>query len=131
MLIDQNRASQASYAMMEDEPQHSDALVARAQRLMQKSLQGGFSLGQLARLLSVSERTLNRRFKQATGEAPLQYLQSLRVDVAKRLLQKKRLTVDAISERVGYRDLSTFRRLFKRETGLSPRDYQRRFSLTN
>ncbi len=131
MLIDQNRASQASYAMMEDEPQHSDALVARAQRLMQKSLQGGFSLGQLARLLSVSERTLNRRFKQATGEAPLQYLQSLRVDVAKRLLQKKRLTVDAIGERVGYRDLSTFRRLFKRETGLSPRDYQRRFSLTN
>jgi transcriptional regulator GlxA family with amidase domain len=96
---------------------------------MQKSLQGGFSLPQLARLLSVSERTLNRRFKQATGEAPLQYLQSLRVDVAKRLLQKKRLTVDAVGERVGYRDLSTFRRLFKRETGLSPRDYQRRFSL--
>jgi transcriptional regulator GlxA family with amidase domain len=131
MLIDPNRASQASYAMLEDEPQHSDALVARAQRLMQKSLQGGFSLGELARLLSVSERTLNRRFKQATGGAPLQYLQSLRVDVAKRLLQKRRLTVDAVGERVGYRDLSTFRRLFKRETGLSPRDYQRRFSLAD
>jgi transcriptional regulator GlxA family with amidase domain len=78
--------------------------------------------------LAVSERTLNRRFKQAVGEAPLHYLQSLRVDVAKRLLETRALNVDAVSERVGYGDLSTFRRLFKRETGLSPRDYQRRFS---
>ncbi|HET7888175.1 MAG TPA: helix-turn-helix domain-containing protein [Bradyrhizobium sp.] len=131
MLIDRNRASQASYAAMEEEAEHSDALVARAQRAMQKSLQAGFNLGELAGALSVSERTLNRRFKRATGEAPLQYLQSLRVDVAKRLLQAKRLTVDAVGERVGYRDLSTFRRLFKRETGLSPRDYQRRFSSAN
>jgi transcriptional regulator GlxA family with amidase domain len=127
MLVDRNRAPQTSYATMEDGPDHSDALIACAQRLMQRSLQDGFSLTQLARQLSVSERTLNRRFKLATGEAPLRYLQSLRVDVAKRLLQNRRLTVDAVGERVGYRDLSTFRRLFKRETGLSPRDYQRRF----
>ena len=71
---------------------------------------------------------MNRRFKLATGEAPLHYLQTLRVDVAKRLLETKGLNVDAVSARVGYGDLSTFRRLFKRETGLSPREYQRRFS---
>jgi transcriptional regulator GlxA family with amidase domain len=128
MLIDGNRVSQSSYAVMADEVQHSDALVERAQRYMEKSLQLGFNLGELARHLSVSERTLNRRFKRAVGEAPLQYLQSLRVDVAKRLLQTTRLTVDAVGERVGYSDLSTFRRLFKRETGLAPRDYQRRFA---
>jgi transcriptional regulator GlxA family with amidase domain len=128
MLIDTNRVSQSSYATMQDGPQHSDALVARAQRWMEKSLQQGFSLGELARYLAVSERTLNRRFKQAVGEAPLHYLQSLRVDVAKRLLETKGLNVDAVSQRVGYNDLSTFRRLFKRETGLSPREYQRRFA---
>jgi transcriptional regulator GlxA family with amidase domain len=128
MLIDTNRVSQSSYATMPDEPQHSDALVARAQRWMEKSLSQGFSLGELARHLAVSERTLNRRFKVAVGEAPLHYLQSLRVDVAKRLLETQGLKVDAVSERVGYADLSTFRRLFKRETGLSPREYQRRFS---
>jgi AraC-like DNA-binding protein len=60
------------------------------------------------------------------GEPPLQYLQTLRVDVAKRLLETKQVKVG--SERVGYSDLSTLRRLFKRETGLSPREYQRRFS---
>jgi transcriptional regulator GlxA family with amidase domain len=128
MLIDSNRVSQSSYATMPDEPQHSDAMVARAQRWMEKSLSRGFSLTELARHLAVSERTLNRRFKEAVGEAPLHYLQSLRVDVAKRLLETRGLKVDAVSERVGYADLSTFRRLFKRETGLSPRDYQRRFS---
>jgi transcriptional regulator GlxA family with amidase domain len=128
MLIDTNRVSQSSYATMQDEPRHSDALVARAQRWMEKSLSQGFSLTELARHLAVSERTLNRRFKQAVGEAPLHFLQSLRVDVAKRLLETKGLNVDVVSERVGYHDLSTFRRLFKRETGLSPREYQRRFS---
>ena len=110
MLIDSNRLSQASYATMPDQPGHSDALVARAQRWMEKSLRQGFSLTELARHLAVSERTLNRRFKQATGEAPLHFLQSLRVDVAKRLLETRALNVDAVSERVGYGDLSTFRR---------------------
>jgi transcriptional regulator GlxA family with amidase domain len=127
MLIDTNRVSQTSYATRQ-EAQHSDPLVGRAQRWMEKSLQRGFKLGELAQHLAVSERTLNRRFKQALGEPPLQYLQTLRVDVAKRLLETRRLKVDSVSERVGYSDLSTFRRLFKRETGLSPREYQRRFS---
>ena len=128
MLIDTNRVSQSSYASLPDAPVHSDALVARAQRWMEKSLKEGFSLAELARHLAVSERTLNRRFKLATGEAPLHHLQSLRVDVAKRLLATTGLSVDAVSARVGYSDLSTFRRLFRRETGLSPREYQRRFS---
>jgi transcriptional regulator GlxA family with amidase domain len=94
---------------------------------MEKSLRHGFNLNELARHLAVSERTLNRRFKLALDKAPLHYLQSLRVDVAKQLLESSGLKVDAVGDRVGYRDLSTFRRLFKRETGLSPRDYQRRF----
>jgi transcriptional regulator GlxA family with amidase domain len=128
MLIDTNRVSQSSYASLPDSSGHSDALVTRAQRWMAKSLSQGFSLAELARHLAVSERTLNRRFKLATGEAPLRYLQSLRVDVAKRLLENRGLSVDAVSARVGYGDLSTFRRLFRRETGLSPRDYQRRFA---
>jgi len=127
MLIDTNRASQSSYASMPEVRQHSDELVARAQRYMEKSLRHGFNLNELARHLAVSERTLNRRFKLALDKAPLHYLQSLRVDVAKQLLESSGLKVDAVGDRVGYRDLSTFRRLFKRETGLSPRDYQRRF----
>ena len=128
MLIDANRAPQTSYASLPDKAGHTDPVVLKAQRWMAKSLQDGFSLAELARHLAVSERTLNRRFKQAVGEAPLQHLQALRVDVAKRLLEDRSLNVEAVGARVGYGDLSTFRRLFKRETGLSPRDYQRRFA---
>ena len=128
MLIDANRVSQSSYSSLPDHAQHADPLVAKAQRWMAKSLQDGFNLAELARHLAVSERTLNRRFKRAIGEAPLRHLQTLRVDVAKRLLENRGLKVDAVGARVGYGDLSTFRRLFKRETGLSPREYQRRFA---
>jgi len=127
MLIDSNRAPQSAYATIEDARYHSDPVVARAQRWIEKSLQQPTKFGDLAGHLGVSERTLNRRFKLALGEPPLQYLQSLRVDVAKRLLVTGGLRVDVVAERVGYSDLSAFRRLFKRETGLSPREFQRRF----
>jgi transcriptional regulator GlxA family with amidase domain len=127
LLIDTNRISQASYATLLNEHGHADQLVARAQRRMETTIQQRFRLSDLAAYLAVSERTLNRHFKQAVGDAPLGYLQTLRVEVAKRLLEKGGIAVDVVSQRVGYGDLSTFRQLFKRKTGLSPREYQRRF----
>ena len=128
LLIDTNRISQASYATLLDEHGHTDRLVARAQRRMETTLQQRFRLSELAAHLAVSERTLNRRFKQATGDAPLEYLQTLRVEVAKRVLESGRMSLKAVTQRVGYGDLSTFRELFKRKTGLSPSEYQRRFA---
>jgi transcriptional regulator GlxA family with amidase domain len=73
LLIDTNRASQASYATLVDEHGHTDALVARAQRRMETTLQQEFRLSELANWLAVCERTLNRRFKEAVGLAPLEY----------------------------------------------------------
>jgi transcriptional regulator GlxA family with amidase domain len=127
LLIDTNRISQASYATLLNEHGHADQMVARAQRRMETTIQQRFRLSDLAAYLAVSERTLNRHFRQAVGDAPLTYLQTLRVEVAKRLLEKGGIAVDVVSQRVGYGDLSTFRQLFKRKTGLSPREYQRRF----
>ncbi len=127
LLIDTNRVSQASYATLLEEHGHSDKLVAQAQQRMEATLEQGFHLPDLAAHLAVSERTLNRRFKQAMGFGPLEYLQTLRVEVAKRLLESGRLSVEDACLRVGYNDIGTFRMLFKRKTGLSPRDYQSRF----
>jgi transcriptional regulator GlxA family with amidase domain len=128
LLIDMKRVSQASYATLLDEHGHLDPLVARAQQRMEATLAEGFRLDELAASLAVSERTLNRRFKQATGLAPLAYLQNLRVEVAKRLLESRPISLDSVSQRVGYTDISTFRQLFKRKTGLSPSEYQTRFT---
>lgn len=83
----------------------------------------------IADQLQVSQRTLVRRFQQATGEGPLAYAQRMRVEVAKQLLETTALSFEGIVERVGYTDVSSFRRLFKRETHLSPREYRRRFSI--
>ena len=128
LLIDMNRTSQASFATLLDEHGHTDTLVARAQQQMEATLQQGFRLSDLAASLAVSERTLNRRFKDAVGLAPLTYLQNLRIEVAKRLLETRPIGLEAVSQRVGYGDISTFRQLFKRKTGLSPSEYQMRFS---
>src|SRR5690606_18057259 len=73
------------------------------------------------------ERTFKRRFTEATGLAPLAYVQRLRIERAKRLLEAGSESVDGISWRVGYEDPAFFRRLFKRLTGLSPSQYRRRF----
>lgn len=130
LLIDTNRISQASYRTLtvQDRQPHADPLVARAQLWMEKHLHERFQLADLASHLAASVRTVSRRFRQAIGETPLGHLQSLRVERAKLLLETTGLTVDAIAERIGYDDLSTLRRLFKRKTGLSPREYQRRFT---
>ena len=128
LLIDMNRVSQASYATLLDEHGHSDPLVARAQQRMEATLEEGFRLDELAASLAVSERTLNRHFKQATGLAPLAYLQNLRIEVARQLLESRPIDLDMVSQRVGYSDISTFRQLFKRKTGFSPGEYQTRFA---
>jgi transcriptional regulator GlxA family with amidase domain len=130
LLIDMNRTSQASYATLLDEHGHVDPLVARAQQRMEATLQEGFRLSELAASLAVSERTLNRRFKQAVGLAPLAYLQNLRIEVAKKLLESRPIGLDLVSQHVGYGDISTFRQLFRRKTGLSPSEYQMRFGRT-
>ena len=125
LLIDMNRTSQASYAKLLDDHGHVDSLVARAQQRMEATLQQGFRLSELAAWLAVSERTLNRHFKQAVGLAPLTYLQNLRVEVAKQLLESRPIGLEIVSQRVGYGDISTFRELFKRKTGLSPSEYRK------
>jgi transcriptional regulator GlxA family with amidase domain len=76
---------------------------------------------------SIPERTLKRRFKAATGTTLIEYLQNLRIEEAKRLLEAGQMPVDGISIEVSYEDPSFFRRLFKRLTGLTPSQYRRMF----
>ena len=77
----------------------------------------------------VVQHEANRRFLAATGESPVAYLHRVRVDAAKQMLEGTRANVDEISRAVGYRDPRSFSRLFRRQTGLSPREYRNRFGL--
>ena len=129
MLIDANKVSQSPYMMLQDHLQHKDEVVGKAQSWIQEHLHEDFTIQQLADYVSVSQRTFIRRFKKATGETPISYLQKLRIETAKKLLETTDISLETIVEQVGYADLSSFRRLFKRETDLSPRDYRQRYSI--
>lgn len=83
----------------------------------------------LAKTAGLEPRTFARRFKRATGDTPLEYLQHLRIGKARTLLETTSDTIDAITWATGYEDISSFRRLFKKSTGLSPTAYRKKFSL--
>jgi transcriptional regulator GlxA family with amidase domain len=77
----------------------------------------------------MSLRSFVRRFKHATGDSPLLYLQKLRIAAAKRLLEGRHRSVQEISDAVGYKDVAFFRNLFQRHTGVSPSAYRQQFGL--
>jgi transcriptional regulator GlxA family with amidase domain len=107
---------------------HADAVVQACESWLAKHFRESDALHQVAAHARIAERTLKRRFKQATGSTLIDYLQDVRVEEAKRLLEGEDVAVDEISAAVGYEDPSFFRRLFKRRTGLAPNQYRRMFA---
>lgn len=127
MLIDPNRSSQAPYMVHDFRPVAADAAVARAQAWVGSHLGGPIALEEMAAAAAVSTRTLIRRFREATGLTPLAYVQKARVEEAKSLLSTGNLAAEKIVDRVGYADMSSFRRLFREHTGMTPHDYREKF----
>ena len=130
MLIDPNRASQAPYMVHDFRPVAADPAVARAQKWVGARLAEAFTLDDMAGAAAVSTRTLIRRFREATGLTPLAYVQKARVEEAKSLLSTGNLAPEKIVDRVGYTDMSSFRRLFREHTGMTPHDYREKFRVT-
>lgn len=105
----------------------ADAVVQRCQRYLETRYLDDDAVAGAVHASRVAERTLKRRFKQATGITLIEHLQNVRIEKAKALLEQGRVAVDEISAEVGYEDASFFRRLFKRRTGLAPSEYRRMF----
>lgn len=129
MLIETPRAWQAGFAIVPLKTEHSDDAISSAQEWLHENFQRTFALEAPARRVGMSLRNFMRRFKEATGDSPLIYLQKLRVAAAKRLLESDHRTMQEISDAVGYQDVAYFRELFQRHTGASPSAYRRRFGI--
>jgi len=129
LLIETPRAWQAGFAIVPLKTEHSDDSISSAQEWLHQNFHKTFPLEAPAQHVGMSLRNFVRRFKQATGDSPLMYLQKLRIAAAKRLLESDNRTVQEISEAVGYQNVAFFRNLFQRHTGVSPSAYRQRFGL--
>lgn len=117
------------YIVFQGRVDHGDAIIADAQTWLAKHFSVADPVEQMIKRAKIPERTFKRRFKQATGHAPLAYVQRLRVEDAKRRLERTDAPVDEIGWKAGYEDPAFFRRLFKRTTGISPGSYRRKFRI--
>lgn len=128
-LVDSGRRIQKPYETYSEPRQHGDALIVKTQDWIEKNFTELITLESMTEVSRLGRRTLIRRFKKATGDTPLLYLQKLRIENAKRLLEGTANTFNEITWQVGYEDVSSFQRLFKSQTGLSPKEYRAKFSL--
>jgi len=122
-----HRDGLAPYITFEAPRDHGDATILAAQDWVADNYSVGSPVEELVKRSGLAERSFKRRFTDITGHSPLAYVQRLRVEEAKRRLERTSLPIDEIGWQVGYEDPAFFRRLFKRQTGVSPGAYRKQF----
>jgi transcriptional regulator GlxA family with amidase domain len=118
---------QAPFAARVRPPQHDDAAITAAQVWIADNYAAPNPVAGMTTASGLAVRTFKRRFEAATGYTPLDYVQSLRMEEAKQMLEASDTAIDAVAEEVGYAEPAAFRRLFKRSTGIAPLQYRQRF----
>jgi transcriptional regulator GlxA family with amidase domain len=129
LLVDPGKREQRNYRSFRPNLNHGDETILSLQLWMEGHVQDDLSADALSKRSRLSGRTFLRRFKAATGKSPNAYVQALRVEKARGLLERTRDPVSAVSWAVGYQDVSAFGRVFRSVTGLSAVDYRQRFSV--
>ena len=120
-------AGQLPYSSLVMSQPSSDAVISECQIWLADNYARHAPVAKMAAKSGLSERSLARRFRKATGYGPLDYVHALRLEEAKQLLERTQLGIDAVGEEVGYEEPSFFRRLFRRKVGITPAAYRRRF----
>jgi transcriptional regulator GlxA family with amidase domain len=126
--IEIERNTQSPFIIFNGQKDHDDELVQKAQDFIEKNFQEKITVDQLASMLALSRRNLERRFKKATSNTTVEYLQRVKVEAAKLSLESSRENVNEVMYKVGYTDTKAFRNTFKRYTGLSPVEYRNKYN---
>ncbi|HEY1283252.1 MAG TPA: helix-turn-helix domain-containing protein [Steroidobacteraceae bacterium] len=126
-LIDWHHIGQQPFARLAQSRQVDDAVIARCQSWIAEHYDDSAPVAGMTQLSGLAERSFARRFQQATGMAPLEYVHTLRLEEAKHLLESGTASIESIANEVGYEDAGFFSRLFRRKVGLTPAQYRRRF----
>jgi transcriptional regulator GlxA family with amidase domain len=128
LLVNMPRTYQSGYAVLPLSRPHDDARIREIEDHIAAHYAENLTIEQLARQARMSPRTFQRRFKASTGRLPGAYLQAQRITIARAMLEQGHHSVQQIGHAVGYEDLAFFRKVFRRETGMTPGEYRARFS---
>jgi transcriptional regulator GlxA family with amidase domain len=126
--IDIDRHSQAAFAMFKGQKDHKDDDVKKAQEFIEKNFQDRITVDQLADRFSIGRRSFERRFKKATNNTAIEYIQRVKIEAAKRSFETSRKNINEVMFDVGYTDTKAFRTVFKRITGLTPVEYRNKYN---
>jgi transcriptional regulator GlxA family with amidase domain len=126
-LIDWHDIGQQPFARLARSRQVEDAVIARCQTWIAEHYHEPAPVAAMVRFCGLAERSFKRRFQQATGMAPLEYVHTLRLEEAKQMLESTDQPIEAIANEVGYEDAGFFSRLFRRNVNLTPAQYRKRF----
>jgi transcriptional regulator GlxA family with amidase domain len=128
LQIDLDRNNQSQFVIFEGLKNHDDEEIKKVQLFIEKNLEEKITIEDLSDRFAIARRSLVRRFKKATSNPPIEYIQRIKIEAAKRKLEQRRKTVNEIMYSVGYTDVKAFRNVFKKITGLSPIDYRNKFA---
>ncbi len=127
-MVSTHNQPQKTFSIFQLQQRHTDDEIKKTQEYIEHNYSARLRVEDLAMRCNMSSRNFIRRFEQATGNSPLEYLQRVRIEAAKRILEEGRQNVEQASMSIGYDDLSFFRKVFKRHVGLSPKAYKDRYT---
>ncbi len=126
--IDFDRTNQNQFIIFSGQKEHSDETIKEAQIYIEENFEEKINVEGLAKKFAISSRNFIRRFKKATQSTPFEYIQRVKVEVAKKSFESSALNINEVMYNVGYNDEKAFRKTFKKYTGLSPLEYRKKFN---
>jgi transcriptional regulator GlxA family with amidase domain len=126
--IDYERRSQSPFTIFNGQKAHEDESIRQVQEFIETNIEDKLNVDQLAVMFALGRRNLERRFKKATSNTVVEYIQRVKIEAAKKSLETSRKTVNEVMYDVGYSDTKAFRMIFKKVTGLSPLEYRNKYN---
>jgi transcriptional regulator GlxA family with amidase domain len=128
-VIDVDRRDQSPFIIFDGQKDHGDESIVEVQTFIEQHFADKLNVDELSETFNMSRRNFERRFKKATRNTVVEYIQLVKIEATKKQLESGRKSVDEVMYEVGYSDLKSFRSLFKKITGMTPNDYRNKYNL--
>ncbi|MDX1700781.1 MAG: helix-turn-helix domain-containing protein [Melioribacteraceae bacterium] len=126
--IEFDRNEQGYFMIFKGQKEHNDASIKDAQDFIENNFEKKLNIDDIADMVNISKRNFLRRFKKATSNTPLEYIQRVKIEAAKRKLESSVLNIQEVMYATGYNDEKSFRNIFRKYTGLSPLEYRKKYN---